>query len=900
MKVLTYINVSTTSVSFSELDRSSSILTLLLNDYKELNTESATSLEYVFKTLATAGGNIGILPAVANNLLDSISSFISLSKITTTTSSIVTKSLLNINNLNETTTDPKPVPFSLADTLNSIHFGLSKRKIIGENDTVISKSGITLVNGKLGISTVESRTLSINGNNINVGRQFLRGPEEVNPHYTLITTYESTNKSSTSIIDVKYYDNNLSPITTNSESYIEIEFVSSRNLSDIKNETYVGGLIPVCKYYNESTSKWDSTGCYVSKWNITSVTCRCNHLTTFATFLDWKFPLPIPPSYAPVMSVTVVIASAIYVIGLIAFSIIELINAKAFNAEQEEARLKKQGTYRFFLEELLQSHLWISTIYNPRRAKSYTKYQRLTVLYTTVAIIFAASSLIYGQSQYLSVNPFLAAFVVLLISFPIPTIISELFVRVKPYEFQKKFTDIRKTPVDAFGEVKQVAIEDMDEATKRKFNLEEKRKERLRKEKATGVSTLLDKLEGISSIGDKKLDELKSKVVGTYGQLALIGIMFISFVVYSIGIILMSLILGFALKVRGWIIAFYVLISLAVYFDFVLVYYTSMKVKKYLLKESKWSYSKIALIISIASIVVFAIISVIFFFLSIFDGPNTPVHVTIMSFSILYFVMSVAWLISFFLDKFILKRFDVAVFKVELPWWTIIPLMFLSIVASVAICITLFFVGLNWENSPSFSWLYCVLIAILFDFILSKPLSFFFRLFVVITLSRYLEIGLEKEEKVKKSQNQDSDEEDIEEDQFDKEKPKPKSDPETLKKLHLETQEKLRKEEDGEVNEDHDPNDESYVKEVEDAKGLKEDIKKLELELVNKKDKKDEIKKEEIIKLEEKNEENLLYEPNQVEEIKEEETKKEEINEFGNLIITKYYSIHSKGILLPL
>ena len=42
---------------------------------------------------------------------------------------------------------------------------------------------------------------------------------------------------------------------------------------------------PSCVYYNASSPTWSSPGCSVVSFNSTSVTCSCNHLTSFALLL---------------------------------------------------------------------------------------------------------------------------------------------------------------------------------------------------------------------------------------------------------------------------------------------------------------------------------------------------------------------------------------------------------------------------------------------------------------------------------------------------------------------------------------------------------------------------------------------------------------------------------------
>eukprot|EP00698_Gefionella_okellyi_P017321 TRINITY_DN5047_c0_g1_i1.p1 TRINITY_DN5047_c0_g1~~TRINITY_DN5047_c0_g1_i1.p1 ORF type:complete len:2525 (+),score=559.83 TRINITY_DN5047_c0_g1_i1:101-7675(+) len=114
----------------------------------------------------------------------------------------------------------------------------------------------------------------------------------------------------------------------------------------ILNAVTPPGMSPFCVFFNTTTNSWASNGCEVVTWTATTVTCSCNHLTTFAV------------SPAPTATSKGYIAGIIF--GVIGFGVLVYICVYCIrkrNSEQHTGARRGDGLGQSLLETRQESHM---------------------------------------------------------------------------------------------------------------------------------------------------------------------------------------------------------------------------------------------------------------------------------------------------------------------------------------------------------------------------------------------------------------------------------------------------------------------------------------------------------------------------------------------------------------
>jgi hypothetical protein len=243
--------------------------------------------------------------SLANSLLDnSISS-------STFHNSIVNSGAQIISNIiaaNVSMYQMSILPGLLSNTTQAIQLlsdYLLSDMIPEQNASVVSTESFSLAVQPNYVSTLFNQTISISGmipsvfipesnsipqdNDTNVYNvQFISYNNAQNMIWQLQNITNGTNGISSGIVTFRILDSNGNkiPFETSNENPLIITVAKMMNNTGTSsnNSSYV------CKYYDElvGDTQWGTRGCWLFDESNTSITCHCNHTTSFAAFIQYS------------------------------------------------------------------------------------------------------------------------------------------------------------------------------------------------------------------------------------------------------------------------------------------------------------------------------------------------------------------------------------------------------------------------------------------------------------------------------------------------------------------------------------------------------------------------------------------------------------------------------------
>lgn len=611
----------------STISQNTNALLALASKPSDLSPTAQTAIINAISTITSQGAKLALPPSTAENLLSTSASIFNaqLSNTNTTSTSDM---------LNDFEFDVQQTTTNMLSISTNVVKGLNNYKVLGESDTVIKTSSVTVVAAKRDPLALQSTSTQVGS-----------GSDKVNiPTTFLPTTYSSSSSEvrfavqsfaynpvggsgaenlTSNTFEFTAYDTNNNPISV-SNLTVPYQFTitasQSKWTSTINNNRTTPGVSPTCQWYNTVSRNWTSTGCKVVEYSYTGnltannatfyFSCQCTHTTLFGGFLNWVVPAPVdtPVYWDYTTLVTTLTTSAIYLVGFIFFIVYDFVEDKM----KEKEDPVQGGTMRWIFEEIKKTHLWLSLFFKLNN-NSFTRPQRWTVIFMTTIAIYAGSGAIYGQQlngSVPSVHFVVGAFISILFALPFTVFFSMIFTYTAPRDFKQaapKFSAMKATHATTFAN-DDFAKEDLEHQEK---ELEEKKEgdEKETKEgeddatekdqepeppkKKENVTTItIDESDGVITgiirsfldWGDQIFIKIKQEDnCGGYSQkLRLLGLFFTYSIVYALIIVFYSLLLALVLKVPGYALTIYICASVLFYFAAILYQFINLRVHKFI------------------------------------------------------------------------------------------------------------------------------------------------------------------------------------------------------------------------------------------------------------------------------------------------------------------------------
>jgi hypothetical protein len=454
-------------------------------------------------------------------------------------SSIIDSSINALSNTAKVAFRDKSISKNVEQTTQNLLQVVIDRKIAGEEATLSIQKNIAISGEKEQVDSLGGKTIKL--------QQFYQGkPLSVPSSFSIPSEIKEIQTSGdVNLQAINYgvnpfgYSNSSGNITSSVVSLtlfkpgsgsIRVYGLSKPiniTIPGVYNETSqyldcgIPGTSSACKYWNEATETWEKDGCTLIEFRNDSIVCQCNHLTSFASFLEDvpKPNIPSPTAFLvrinPANGYPLFVGIAIgliYVVLSLAFLIYgELKNyysVKAGVIIEEVGSYEEYGVISKFIEKFLVAHAWISIFFLPKYFdKTLTRNRRLTILYFKLILAIVLNGLFKSAETDQSINTkILTPIVTSLIAIPLTSFIKFMFLQFSVRNSKKYDTVLSVTPPRAVK--KNIGDRKMDDQM-----IEDEMNDELEEieKKFLNTKSKDQKLDEISLI-PKELTNIKNKI----------------------------------------------------------------------------------------------------------------------------------------------------------------------------------------------------------------------------------------------------------------------------------------------------------------------------------------------------------------------------------------------------
>lgn len=224
----------------------------------------------------------------------------------------------------------------------------------------------------------------------------------------------------------------------------------------------------VCKFWQTDQEIWSTKGCKLEDVSDTHVTCSCNHLTDFAGFVEQLTPemniltaqdliAQLNPDNLLTLVVVICIA-VLYCIFLIVCYVADWLFEPSDIERRNQIELIVTGKWRMFLEAMKREHVWLSVFLRPVMTKTFTRPQRLTILYMLILINFTTNALFFGTNQVTPVRIVAATLIAQITCIP-AYLFMAIFQATRTSNDMKR--PVKTIPHEMFNDVGQYEVDEM-------------------------------------------------------------------------------------------------------------------------------------------------------------------------------------------------------------------------------------------------------------------------------------------------------------------------------------------------------------------------------------------------------------------------------------------------------
>lgn len=412
----------------------------------------------------------------------------------------LTKSLSNIavvafvsNGTNSTSNDSKNLATAVYNAVNVLCSAVLLNKAPGEEATQITQPTIAMALKKEYATKLGSLKFTVNQFNLAKTSATVVFPPNG------ISTAKRAAQDSLNLQAVNYVGN---PYAWAGTSNISSTVLSFSLKSDTNTEIRVSNLtnpmlltipgefnssnlvvgclltkssVPSCKYWNAEINNWSTYGCKPVNITNSYIICACNHLTDFGGFVQDIIPemnlLTVDDLIAQLNPdnlmtlIVMLILLAIYIVLMIVFYFVDVLFAAKSDEERKITQeLVKMGKFRMIIETFRTMHIWVSLISRPVLQKTFTRPQRLTVVYVIILITLTINALFFGTHQATVIKTFSASIISQYAG--LPFIVGLIWIFSNTRLFNPKKQIIKTIPVQMINTVGDF---EMEEFSKKKF-----------------------------------------------------------------------------------------------------------------------------------------------------------------------------------------------------------------------------------------------------------------------------------------------------------------------------------------------------------------------------------------------------------------------------------------------
>eukprot|EP01080_Neovahlkampfia_damariscottae_P004137 gene4137-7447_t len=606
------------------------------------------------------------------------------------------------------------------------------------------------------------------------------GEEEVSVSMSKVTNNPYTPNENTQIVselvEFSILDKNGEKIQIqNLQTPFKLQIPSKIDVAKVNS----GAQILSCKYYDEQNKTWSSSGCAVSNYTTSMVECSCTHTTTFSSFIDLFTPITSSTANFTVF-VTMILTLLTYVIGLIAIVAFGLVQDKFF--PQEDKSDEDMGIFRYLVEELKKSHIYLS-IFAKLRFNNFSRDQRWSVILVTILAIYTGNAILYIQNQYVGLNSLVAAFIAILFAVPFSAVFTFLFSITAPYpnliggKQQNALTvvdpnnlgrntdfemdDIGEQELDQHHELKEEKKVDDDnfDDDDTEGDAEPRRVQPTKKDPI--FVNVDDSKEICGAIytafldwGDLSFETFADTVSDPLKYVTIGGLYLFYTLVHALVLIAYILMFTIGVQTASFGLGLYVSLSICVYVGTIMFAYLNIKVRSFKNEvfEEWFSFSSIWNIINavttIVLFIIFVSLGVGLFVIGIAvpaivaGSPNIVELLSGLGLGCLAFSVILAiWFVCTLVKPTWIPDIRPFVFSLDFqkdeemrktnsqrfmfPWWASIPIYIFLLLTSVVMIVVVFALGFNYTSidntGQAFNWLHASLLAILIEVFLAKP-----------------------------------------------------------------------------------------------------------------------------------------------------------------------------------
>ncbi|KAL0491815.1 NHL repeat-containing protein [Acrasis kona] len=231
---------------------------------------------------------------------------------------------------------------------------------------------------------------------------------------------------------------------------ITFNLASNINNTRLQNNQSLPGLVPVCRYWNETTLKWSTNGCVLSGYTLDSFSCSCNHTTDFAVFIEPFVPKLNFLTLSDLVNVvninkdnyTIIIVLAVMsLIYLLCLLILFLFNFVTWRIQKQYKTIPEPtGTFRKFIYKYFESCQYTSYTVNAQIG-SFGRSEQITLIYVATLGMMLGNALSYGTTNDNNyIQTFAAGFVCSLVIKPFLVIFTFLFTKT---QYKQNFFKIK-------------------------------------------------------------------------------------------------------------------------------------------------------------------------------------------------------------------------------------------------------------------------------------------------------------------------------------------------------------------------------------------------------------------------------------------------------------------------
>jgi hypothetical protein len=661
--------------------------------------------------------------------------------------------------------DVKQLSGSIIDTVRQLQSAISASQIPGEQPIAISQPEISLSVQK--VIPFVLNDLFVNMQSFDTARSSAKVnlPENLVPQLSnsllnadsvsiqavnygtnMYAWSDSSQNISSSIVSfsLKTGDNQEIPVYNLSKA-INITVpgsfnASALNLGCVNSASYV----PSCRYWDVVSESWKGDGCVVATVTNDYIICSCNHLTSFAGFVEYITPdmniltpedllntVMLNTDNYTTLIVCMCMLGIYWILMLVTFLMDRVTRRTKYN---EREKLQKMGKCRKFIEYIKRTHLWLSILFRPVSRRSYTRPQRITVIFIAILVHLMVNALFYQKEQANIARTIIASLVSFLITWPLPYLLGWLFKWTSPDRPVKSITEdkvlaqVLETPIElqvtniseTNPEVPPAPVPDEKQPSKNKLV-----------QALDLADNTLDKIEQRVRMQAKD-NRTRTYLFGL--AIILLFLLFIAGVVAGVCALMETFFTSFWGRKSTISFICAVIVILTVLFE--VMYFTEKK--RYYAKKQIWPIPKVQLILAavVAAILVLGILGAIgsAIGLQFWLPENTDIatyHFVVVGHAVILIICCIMFIVLNLRKPRI--RFDDGTIRPRtypLPWWCLFILYpFCWALIGVFTFIIIAY-GIKFKQTKANHWLLSSFLGISFDVFLVKPVNVLFRAFL--------------------------------------------------------------------------------------------------------------------------------------------------------------------------